>query len=293
LALLHALPETPERTRHELAVQVMLGPAVSALKGYDAPEVEQAYLRARQLCEQVGDALERFRVLSGLRVVYLQRAELQRAYELGEQCLTLAQQQQDPALLGAAQLALGSVLFYRGAFVQARTHLEAGIALQAAQRHRAPALKYSQDLGTMSRSYLVWILWLLGYPDQALRRSRDNLVLARELARPISLVHTLSAVAALHQFRREGRLAQEQAEAAMALASEHGLPFFAAWGAMLRGWALAAQGQGEAGVAQLHHGLAAFCATGATLGRPRFLAYLAEAWAWVGQADARLVSVRR
>src|SRR5262249_42566010 len=72
-------------------------------------------------------------------------------------------------------------------------------------------------------------LWLLGYPEQVLRRSRDNLIRARELARPISLVHTLSAVAALHRFRREGRLAQEQAEAAMALATEHGLPFFAAW----------------------------------------------------------------
>jgi hypothetical protein len=114
-------------------------------------------------------------------------------------------------------------------WLQARTHLEAGLALNEALRHHAPSLQDNQDLGVMSRSYLVWILWLLGYPEQALRRSRDNLIRARELERPISLVHTLSAMAALHRFRREGRLTQEQAEAAMALATEHGLPFFAAW----------------------------------------------------------------
>jgi predicted ATPase len=74
----------------------------------------------------------------------------------------------------------------------------------------------------------------------------------------------------------------------MAIASEHGFPFFSARGAMLRGWALAAQGQGETGVAQLHEGLAAHRATETTLGQPYFLALAAEAWAWVGQADAGL-----
>ena len=107
-------------------------------------------------------------------------------------------------------------------------------------------------------------------------------------AHPVNLVHALSAVAALHRFRREGRLVQEQAEAAMALANEHGLPFFTAWATFLQGWARAAQGQGEAGVAQMYHGLTAHGATGATLGPPPLLALLAEALAWVGQVDAGL-----
>jgi predicted ATPase len=94
--------------------------------------------------------------------------------------------------------------------------------------------------------------------------------------------------ASLHQCRREGRLAQEQAEAMMAIASEQGFPFFSARGAMLRGWALAAQGRGEIGVAQLHQGLAAHRATETTLGQPYFLALVAEADAWLEKANAGL-----
>jgi len=164
--------------------------------------------------------------------------------------------------------------------------MEAGLALHEAQRQRAPAVLYGHAPGVVCRSYLAWLLWLLGYPKQALQWSRDNLDRAR--ARPFSLTHALSAAASLQQCRREGRLAQEQAEAMMAIASEHGFPFFSARGAMLRGWALAAQGQGETGVAQLHEGLAAHRATETTLGQPYFLALVAEAWAWVGQADAGL-----
>ena len=50
----------------------------------------------------------------------------------------------------------------------------------------------------------------------------------------------------------------------MTLANDHGLPF-SAWGMMLRGWALAEQGHGAEGIAQLRHGLAAHRATGSEL----------------------------
>ena len=57
------LPDTPERARHELLLQTTLGSALMAIKGYAAPEVEQAYARARELCQQVGETPELFRVL--------------------------------------------------------------------------------------------------------------------------------------------------------------------------------------------------------------------------------------
>jgi hypothetical protein len=53
------------------------------------------------------------------------------------------------------------------------------------------------------------------------------------------------------QFRRDVPAAHEHAEAAIALAIEHGIPLWAAYGASLRGWALALQGQGEEGLAQI------------------------------------------
>jgi predicted ATPase len=74
----------------------------------------------------------------------------------------------------------------------------------------------------------------------------------------------------------------------MTLATEQGFPQWLAAGTFFRGWALAAQGQAEAGIAQLCQGLAAWRATGAEIGRPRWLTMLAEAYGSVGQTEAGL-----
>ena len=95
-------------------------------------------------------------------------------------------------------------------------------------------------------------------------------------------------LAELHQFRREGQAAQERAEAAITLAAEQGFSFWLALGTLLRGWALAEQGQGEEGIAQIRQGLAAYRATGAEIERPNYLALLAEAYGKVGQAEEGL-----
>ena len=112
LELLQTLPDIPERSQQELALQIALGPALQATKGYAAPEAEHAYSRARELCEQGGDPSQLFPALWGLWAFYAIRAELETAHELGEQLLRLAQSQQDPALLLEAHYALGTILFY-------------------------------------------------------------------------------------------------------------------------------------------------------------------------------------
>jgi hypothetical protein len=243
LALLQAQPEAPERAQHELTVQLLLAPAMSFIRGYASPEVEQAATRARELCQQVGEASQRFRVLWGLRVLYLQRAQVETALDLARQLLSLAQQAHDPALHVAAHQALVTVWFWRGDLPQGHAHVEAGMAAYDTHRDRVHARFYGHDPGVVLLTYGAWIRWLLGYPQQSIQRSQQAQTLVRELARPLSLVLVLSYEASLHQLRREVRLAQERAEAALALAEEHGLPFFAAWGTMVRGWALGALGR--------------------------------------------------
>jgi len=54
LELLGTLPDTPERARQELALQIALGIPQQAARGYASPEVEQTYARALELCRQVG-----------------------------------------------------------------------------------------------------------------------------------------------------------------------------------------------------------------------------------------------
>src|SRR5439155_10252180 len=114
------------------------------------------------------------------------------------------------------------------------------------------------------------------------------LTLAEQLAQPYSLAFTLGMAARLHHFRREVQVAKELAEAEIALCTEQGFPFWLAAGTMYRGWALAQQGQGEEGIAQIRQGLAAYRATGTEISWPRHLALLAEAYGKVGQAEEGL-----
>ncbi len=74
----------------------------------------------------------------------------------------------------------------------------------------------------------------------------------------------------------------------MALAREHGLPQWLATGTMLRGWALAMQGQAEEGAAQIRQGLAAWRAIGAGMAVSHWLVLLAEAYGHAGQAEEGL-----
>jgi predicted ATPase len=288
LELLKTLPDNPERTQQELVLQTTLGPALMAIKGYAAPEVEQTYARARELCRQMGETPQLFPVLWGLWLFYTARAELQTARELGEQCLTLAQHQQDPTLLLAAHRALGQTLFYLGELALSRAHLEQGIALYDAQQHGFHAFLYGQDQGVMCMSRAALTLWVLGFPDQALKRSHGALTLAQELSHPFSLAVALSLAAYLYQFRREGQATQNQAEAAMTLSTEQGFALWSAGGTILRGWALAEQGQDKEGIVQIQQGLAAWQATGMQASRTYMLAQLAEAYGKVGQAEEGL-----
>jgi len=288
LEVLMTLPDTLERARQELDVQITLGPVLMAAKGQSSPDTERAYARARELCQQVGETPQLFPALYGLWRFHMVRAEFQATRELGEQLFSLAQRVQDPALLLEAHRVMGQVMFWLGEMAPARAHLEQGMALYDPQQHRSHAFVYGQDPGVMCRSFAAWPIWGLGYPDQALESIHEALNLPQELAHPFTLALALNIVALVHQFRREAKAVQERAETLMTLSTEQGFPFWLTYGTILRGWALTAQGEGPEGIAQIHQGLDACRAMGSELHRPYFLSLLAEAYGKVEQPEEGL-----
>lgn len=289
LGLLHGLPDTPGRAQGELTVQLALGTSLQVTGGPASQEVEHAYTRARELCQLGGDSPQLFSALRGLWLLHHVRANLAIAHELGEQLLHMAQRVQDVAFLVEAHRALGSTLLWLGEFSSAQAHLRQGGALYNPQQHRSLIFLHGGvDPGVSCLCEEARALWFLGYPDQALQRSQAALTLAQELSDPFSLGFALVFAAGLHQLRREGRAAQEWAEAAIALAAEQGFASLLSAGTIRRGWALAEQGQAEQGLAQMHEGLAARQATGAQLAQPYFLALQAEVYGKVGQVEQGL-----
>jgi DNA-binding winged helix-turn-helix (wHTH) protein/predicted ATPase/type II secretory pathway predicted ATPase ExeA len=285
VGLLRTLPDAPERTRQELSLQIALGRSLAITRGYSASEVEQVYARALELCKQIGETPQLFRVLRGLWSFYETRAEHQTARGLAEQCLVLARRAQEPLLLLGAHLALGQTLYFLGELAQAREHWEQGIALYNPQQHSSHAF---QSPVVLCLQFVAEVLWHLGYPEQALKRIQDALTLAQEMNDPFSLAFTLGSAAQIHQYRREVSAAREQTDAAITLASELGFTIPLTVAKTVRGWALSMQGREEEGIAQLQKGVADFKAAGTKNLLPYLLALLAEAYGKVRRAEAGL-----
>jgi DNA-binding winged helix-turn-helix (wHTH) protein/predicted ATPase/type II secretory pathway predicted ATPase ExeA len=288
LGLLKALPDTSERIQQELALQTILGLALTATKGYADPEVEQVYTRARELGQQVGETPQLFPILWGLWAFCVVRAELQIARELAERLLTLAQGLQDAALLLEAHRAVGETLYYLGESTAAYEHLRQGLRFSDLQQRRPFAFLQANDPAVTCLAIETSVLWYRGYSDQALARSHETLTLAQQLTHPLNLAGTLFLAAWLRQCRREGQATQERAEALITLSTEQGFPFWLATGTILQGWARVKQGHRKEGIVQMRQSLDAYRATGAKLWEPHWLALLAEAYGETGQIQEGL-----
>jgi predicted ATPase len=183
---------------------------------------------------------------------------------------------------------MGVTLYYLGELTAAQGHLDQASGLSALQPDRSLTLRSGQDNMVMSLNYTAWILWQLGYPDQALRRSQELRTYAQALSHAFSLERSLFYAAGLYRLRREGAAVQEHAEAALAIMTEQGFVHNLGPVTINRGWALAAQGQREEGLAQMHQGLAATQATESRIALSLFLALLGEVYGQSGQAEAGL-----
>lgn len=289
LELLKILPVTRERDRQEVALQIALGAPLGATKGVGAPEVEQAFSRARELCTQLGKSPELIPALWGLCWFSIGQGNPHTARELGEQLVSLTHKSQPALPRVLAYNALGAALFWTGDFPRAWFYLEQGIALYDPQQHRSPA--HVTDLGILCRCYAMFVLWTLGYPDQARSMARETLTMAHELSHAHSLAQTLCHTSIVRQLCREARSAQESAQRAVTVSTEQGFPLWSVTGIVMQAWTLAEQGQVEEGVVRLHQALTTYGAINSSIIYPYFLGLFADAQRKAARAEEGLATV--
>jgi predicted ATPase len=279
LQVLGTLPDSEARRRQELDFQEALGTAFRLSKGFSSPEAGQAFARAHELCDQVGDTPQLGPVLHGLWAFYATRASFQRALEVEEQLLALGERQADAMVQHHAHSYISAVRFYRGEHVRAQTHLDQAIALYDPQyQDRAFELRYGSIYGSGGYHWSAWNLWVLGYPQQAWKQVHTAFELTQASNHRHGRITNLYFIVQLHEFCRQAPAAWEQADQTIALANELGAVQWAAWATCVRGWALAAQDQPEEGIAQLHQGLEALESLDVEILKPWFLAKLGEAY---------------
>jgi predicted ATPase len=207
---------------------------------------------------------------------------------LGEQLYGWAQQTAVSTHLLTAHTVLGQTLVLLGDYAAAWAHLEQGIARIDPAVERTLVRDQGSAPGVMCLAWAAMALWCLGFPAQAVRRGQEALALAQELGHPLSLAMAQWWVALMYWRRREAPVVQALSESVLTLATAQGFPMYMNIAMCLRGWALAMQGQGEVGLAQLRQGLAALVAMGHEVWRPFGLPLLAEAAGHLGQVEEGL-----
>jgi tetratricopeptide (TPR) repeat protein len=277
LVLLKQLPAAIENSQRELALLLGLGPALRDIKGYAIPELASIYTQARQLSQQLGDGPEILPVLHGLTEFYRVRAEYANALVVGEQMVALAQQLEATHYLVIAYFQLGVTWFTRGILTTARAYLEQSLTFSTAER-------------SYPRVYtrFAHLLWMLGYPEQALTLGKAMLRLTREQLQPSDIVDLFGEVLELRLLCGELAGAGEDAEMMLTLIRQYDLDQPLSWATYLRGWSLALQGRSE-GVEQMEQGLNKYLAMGGLTRRTRFLSWLAEMSMHVGRPERAAV----
>src|SRR5262249_24348234 len=199
LTLLEAWAEGQECWQQELALQLMLGTAFLAARGYTAPETEQAFRRALVLSQQLGERQQSFPAQHGLFQYYYAQGRHAMARAMAEQLLQLARASAAPADRVVAHRAMGAVLAAQGELREARWHVEQSLALYTPGEHEALILHYGLDFQVFDLSLLALVLWCLGLPDQARQRNAEALRVARALGHPFSQGQALTFAVIVQQ----------------------------------------------------------------------------------------------
>ena len=262
-------------------------------KGLAAPEAEKTYVRARQLCQTVGDASQSFQVEWGLWLVYQQRGKIDLARSATKSVLQLAEKQKENIgyLLQAHHAAWTTELFI-GNILDSRKHTKIGDELYDISRHRRHAFNYGgHDPGVCAKTTSSEADCLLGYVDQAVKQAHESVVLAEQLSHPFSLAMARYFVAQVHQYRREPELVFTHAKSAITLCESNGFESFLAQSKVLQGWSKTIKGEFDAGITQIRDGLDAWQSTGTGMRRPYFLALLADAYLHANKIEEGLKTI--
>jgi len=183
LDLLARHPESRDRDGREIDLQIALGIPLSEAKGRGSAETMDAYARALELCNRSGGETSHFfPALRGLWTGHRARGQMRTARDLADQLLVIAQRSEDQSLLLEAHHAQWTTQFGFGEWRSVCEHTADGLALYRAE-HFSHAFIYSgHDSAVCATAKEGLSLWMLGFPDRALARVEQSVVLAANWA---------------------------------------------------------------------------------------------------------------
>jgi DNA-binding winged helix-turn-helix (wHTH) protein/tetratricopeptide (TPR) repeat protein len=290
LALVPGSPDADWRRERELDLQLALGQALAASRGWGAPDLVEAHSRAQELAAMLNRPRALLFARFGQFMDHWARLDLKRARRVAKEMRELGRIAGDLPMRVMGCEADGLMGFNLGEFVTARACFEKALSLYDSAHRPYFAELLPHDARVTARTNLSWSLACLGHIDQALLQRDAALDEARWLSHPATLALALGPAAWMTGWlvRLESRVLLEYADETLALATEHGLGFYRAMALLWRGWCLAALGRAGEGIPLLTGGTADLEESGFVLWRPWRLALLGDAYRMAGRRQAAL-----
>jgi len=290
LELCRQFPESERRLLQELDLLATIGPALVATVGYSSDEAGATYHRALELSRRFGDR-HIFAILSGAWVFHIVRGDLETARQFGLDFLKAKERDAAPGLQMAGNFLLGTSLSHLGRLEEAFARMTSAMASYDDSGKAVLALFAGPDLGVFCRAYLSHLAWHRGDGKLADVYSAEAVAAANRMGDPFSQAIALDYAALLYAFRGKSREALEYGRQALAVCRKYGFAYYLAMGSIVTGWAMAAEGEIEPGLAQLREGLEALRALRAELRIPYYFALLAETLWRAGKWGEALASL--
>jgi predicted ATPase/class 3 adenylate cyclase len=281
LDVLGGLPDTPWCRQQELDLQIALGQALAATKGYSAPDVGETIARALVLTEQIDRPDDLVPLSLSQWSFHLMRGQYKQALSLAQQVQRVGEARGDVTAQLVGRGVSGLTLYFLGELVAARALLEQCHGLADPARRAIAGL--AEDSYATTLAYLAATLANLGYIDQARARIDESLSEARRIGHARTLANVLTYALKI-RLLIGSRETQSEAEELLALSTEHQFPLYAAWATVSQAGALTLLGQVREGLALYIEGLAAVRATGCVYSTSRILMTIAQTHAMLGQS---------
>ena len=235
-ALMTTLPPSDESWQTELTVLKQMGPAIVALQGTQAPQLEHFFARTAELAGKLHDDLGLLQALLGLQRCHFLRGELADIARYEGDVAAVVARLGDPASVALATMVGSSARLFRGQIAAARRPLtEAGAVLYAVESHAdRPA---NAPVAGLWGGQLVILAWLDGAPDAALAAAAKMRAKAETLHDPFRLSVALTMTALAHIWRREPEQALDAARRALDVGHDEASPIWRGRAMSVHHWA--------------------------------------------------------
>ncbi|HUA32939.1 MAG TPA: AAA family ATPase [Candidatus Binataceae bacterium] len=255
IKLLQNAPASEARDDLELRLQVGLATSLTKLEGLDSDEIDAALRRATALNQRVADAPQAFATLRLLVSLQIGRADFPGSLDFCDRMDDIAGRHREPIFEAEAKRLRGLSSFFLGRCAEARDSLEKSISIFNQSSTQSHSFAYAEDPRVFSSSVLAIVLWMQGYPDQALARSQEGVRIATEIGEPYSVALAHYFLANLMRFLRDIPGTLRESSSTIAICQEHGFALWRAQASLERGWALAMSKKSADGIKEIEAAL--------------------------------------